>query len=211
MLKSHTFSKYLARHIMKTHSLPKRLPGFTLVELLIVIVIIAVLAAAGLAGGNAALQKARKVTAQSAATTVAGAIEQFYSEYSVLPDPTESATDDNAPYATNQANGTALLGVLSAFEDTLNDRKIRFLNLKEAEGGNRGGIVYNDTGDEVLGLYDPWGQPYYIVLDYNYDERLTFTPQNLSEVTLNGKRVAVYSLGTKTPTDAKRKDLVKTW
>ena len=40
----------------------RRRRGFTLIELLVVIAIIAVLAAAGFAAGNAAINRARKVT-----------------------------------------------------------------------------------------------------------------------------------------------------
>ena len=67
--------------------------GFTLVELLVVIAIIAVLAAAGFGAGNAALQRAREVTAQSAATSIATSVDQFFTEYSALPDPTGAAAD----------------------------------------------------------------------------------------------------------------------
>lgn len=188
--------------------------GFTLVELLVVIVIIAVLATLGFSVGNGALQRARKVTAQSAATNVANAVEQFYSEYHLLPDPSEGATEDNdPPYVTDSGNGVTLLDILSGFEDEQNERKMRFLSVKEADKGNRGGIVYNDAGNQVVGLFDPWGEPYYVVMDYDYDGRLEFAPSSAYsyDAKLNNKRVAVYSLGTDSPSDAKRKDLVKTW
>jgi prepilin-type N-terminal cleavage/methylation domain-containing protein len=189
--------------------------GFTLVELLVVIVIIAILATLGFTVGAGALHKARKVTALSSATNVANAVEQFYSEYHVLPDPTETAEDDNEPaFKTDSAgDGVTLLDILAGFEDEQNERKIRFLSVKEAEKGNRGGIVYNDDGNAVEGLFDPWGEPFYIVLDYNYDGRLEFRPSSAYtyDAKLNNKRVAVYCLGTDTPSDAKRKDLVKTW
>ncbi|MES2983488.1 MAG: type II secretion system protein [Verrucomicrobiota bacterium] len=199
---------------MKTPFKKRSQQGFTLVELLVVIVIIAILATLGAGVGISALQKARKVTAQSAATNVANAVEQFYSEYHVLPDPEDGATEDNAPYRSDTGEGITLLEILAAFEDEQNERKMQFLNLKEADNGKkRDGIVYNGTGDAVVGLYDPWGEPYYFVIDYDYDGRLEFTPSTAYtyNAKLNNKRVAVYSLGTDSPTDAKRKDLVKTW
>jgi prepilin-type N-terminal cleavage/methylation domain-containing protein len=190
--------------------------GFTLVELLVVIVIIAILSTIGFSVGLGALHKARRVTAQAAAMNVANAVEHFYSEYNLLPDPADGATEDNgaSPYVTDSGNGVTLLDILAGFEDVQNGRKLRFLGVKESDNGKRGGIVYNGTGDKVVGLFDPWGQPYYIVLDYDYDGRLelnisldgsTYAPK------LNNKNVAVYSLGTETPSDAKRKDLIKTW
>jgi prepilin-type N-terminal cleavage/methylation domain-containing protein len=193
--------------------------GFTLVELLVVIVIIAVLSALGFAVGTGALQKARMVTAQSSATNVANAVEAFYSEYHLLPDPTGASADNSSsPYETvDDSNGTDLLDILAGFEDDTddmqNDRKVKFLSVKEAENPKKGGIVYNSTGDKVVGIYDSWGQPFFLVLDYDYDGRLVFTPSSkyTYDAKLNNKRVAVYSLGTNSPDDAKRKDLVKTW
>lgn len=199
---------------MKSPTNNRNPQGFTLVELLVVIVIIAVLATLGFSVGNGALQRARKVTAQSAAANVANAVEQFYSEYHLLPDPADGSTEDNnPPYTTDSGDGITLLEILSGFEDEQNERKMRFLSVKESDKGNRGGIVYNDSGDEIVGLFDPWGEPYYIVLDYDYDGRLEFTPSSAYsyDAKLNNKRVAVYSLGTDSPSDAKRKDLVTTW
>ncbi len=114
---------------MKTPSFAHSKKGFTLIELLVVIAIIAVLAAAGFAGGAAALEKARKVTAQAAATSVATAIDQFYSEYSSLP-------SGSGTLKTDVGDGVILLNILAGLEegtDIENERKIRFLSLKDAK------------------------------------------------------------------------------
>jgi type II secretory pathway pseudopilin PulG len=180
-------------------------------------VIIAVLSSLGFAVATTALQNARKVTALSAATNIANGVEQFYSEYNLLPDPTGATEDNTPPYLTDSGDGVDLLDILAGFEEDSdemqNDRKVRFLSVREAEKGNRNGVVYNGTGDKVEGLYDPWGQPYYIVVDYDYDKRLEFSPSAAYTYVakLNNKNVAVYSLGTDSPIDAKRKHLVKTW
>jgi len=204
---------------MKIQIKQPRHRGFTLVELLVVIVIIAILSTLGFGVGIGALQRARMVTAQSSATNVANAVEAFYSEYHLLPDPAGASADNSSsPYETvDDSNGTDLLDILAGFEDDpndmQNDRKVKFLSVKEAENPKKGGIVYNATGDKVVGIYDSWGQPFFIVLDYDYDGRLLFNPSSkyTYEAKLNNKRVAVYSLGTDSPDDAKRKDLVKTW
>jgi len=200
---------------MKNPSVSHSKKGFTLIELLVVIAIIAVLAAAGFAGGTAAMNKAKKLSAQAAATSVVTAIDQFYSEYSSLPGVTGALTTDSV-------EGVKLLNILASREISTtieNERKIRFLTLKEAKNGTRDGVVYDSAGNQITGLFDPWGRPYNIVLDNGsggdtaaYDERLTVTPGNgILAVTLNGRRAAVYSLGVRNAGDANASTLVKTW
>jgi prepilin-type N-terminal cleavage/methylation domain-containing protein len=195
---------------MKTPSKPFSRKGFTLVELLVVIAIIAVLASAGFAVGPAMMNRAKKLSAQATATNIANAVEQFYTEYSALPDPVSNSAD--AEFATDVA---PLLDILAGGSLTKsieqNPRKIRFLSVKEAKNGMDGALY---TGTAISKILDPWGQPFYIRLDYDYDEKLEFTPPTTppsTKVTLNGRRVAVYSLGVKPPATANAKTLVKSW
>jgi prepilin-type N-terminal cleavage/methylation domain-containing protein len=192
---------------MKTPSKPSSRKGFTLIELLVVIAIIAVLASAGFAVGPAMMNRAKKLSAQATATNIANAVEQFYTEYSVLPDP-----DSNSAEAQFATDASPLLDILAGGSETIsieqNPRKIRFLSVKEAKNGMDGAVYTGTAIDKIL---DPWGQPFYIRLDYDYDEKLEFTPPRSTKVTLNGRRVAVYSLGVKVPADSNAKTLVKTW
>lgn len=197
---------------MKTLKFIQSQKGFTLVELLVVIAIIAALAASGFAIGPAMMNKARKVSALAGATALNSAVEQFYSEYSALPDGASSSSDVDATVNTTSAQGAELLNILSGLgNNSQNSRKIRFLNAKEAKN-NRDGIVYNSGGTTAIqAMYDPWGQPYLLHFDYDYDETLTFTPTGSDQVKLNQRRLAVYSLGVDNPARATAKDLVKTW
>jgi prepilin-type N-terminal cleavage/methylation domain-containing protein len=201
---------------MKTPSRPISRKGFTLIELLVVIAIIAVLAAAGFAVGPAMMNRAKKVSAQAGAASIATAVEQFYTEYSALPDPIGTSSSDNVSgsppgFSTNDTNGRKLLEILAGIDSgDQNPRKIRFLSTKEAKNG-RDGIKYSDNGNSIEGMYDPWGRPFYIILDYGYDERLSFTPQVPPAVNLNGRKVAVYSLGVQNPPEANARTLVKSW
>lgn len=192
---------------MKTPLKPISRKGFTLIELLVVIAIIAVLAAAGFSVGPAMMNRAKKVSAQASATALAGAVEQFYTEYSALPDPGSNSTD--AEFNTS-ASGNALLRILSGenFNDQ-NPRQIRFLTAKQAKNG-MDGMIY--VSGNVSSMLDPWGQPFYIRLDYDYNESLTVDPSGTApSVTLPGRRVAVYSLGVRDLPQASAKTLVKSW
>jgi len=188
--------------------------GFTLIELLVVIAIIAVLAAAGFAGGIAAMNKAKKVSAQSVATSIATSVEQFYTEYSALPDVGTASGDATALSTDTGGDGVKVLNILAGQESIAspqNARKIRFFSAKEAKG-NRDGAKYVGTSNEFAGLFDPWGKPYFIELDANYDHTLTFKPNTkTSSFTLRGRKVAVYSLGVADSGDTADNKLAKSW
>ena len=194
---------------MKKPSEKSNRRGFTLIELLVVIAIIAVLAAAGFAGGVAAMNRAKRLTAQNAASSVALAVNNFYSDNTALPDPGTNSTD--AEFDTKTGSGITLLEILAGVDSgDQNAKKVRYLNVSEGKNG-RGGIEYSTDGKSIKGMYDPFGQPYYIMLDYDYDERLTVKPQGSPQVILNGRRVAVYSLGVQDAGQAKANTLAKSW
>lgn len=191
----------------------RRQHGFTLVELLVVIAIIAVLAAAGFAAGNAAIQKAKKVTALSSATALESAVNNFFNEYNYMP---QEGTSDSTVNTKNGGEGVKLLTVLLGLEpssgaNTLNTRAVKFLSAKEGKSG-KNGLIYNTNGTSVSGLYDPWGGGFYVMLDLDFDEKLNTNVSGVTTV-LNGRRVAVWSLGADgvSGTGGKAGDDVKTF
>jgi prepilin-type N-terminal cleavage/methylation domain-containing protein len=194
--------------------------GFTLVELLVVIAIIAVLAAAGFAAGNKAMNSARKTTAQASATSLQQAINSFYNDNGSLPDVgTGGGGGQDTQVRTDGGDGVLLLQVLLGKEpasgggggvggQVQNTRGVKYLEVKEAkQGRRRDGLAYGNDQRSIIGLYDPWGTPYTVVLDTSYDDTLEF---NLGgPVRLNGRRVAVYSPGS--DRNLGTKEDVKTW
>ena len=195
---------------------PNRRPqGFTLIELLVVIAIIAVLAGGGFAAGNMAIQKARKTTAMATCVALESAVNNFYTEYGTMP--MAGLTGNTDPAAIETDNNT-LLNVLLGLEpastaNPLNPRKIKFLSVKQGKN-NKDGLIYDTTGRNLLSLVDPWGGPYFVQLDGDYDEKVEPKPNASPRVTLNGRRVAAWSNGADAApngTGGRATDDVRTW
>ena len=200
---------------MKTPT-SRRQGGFTLVELLVVIAIIAVLAGAGFAAGSAAIQRAKKVTALATVVGLESSVNAFYTEYGSIP----ATVTQDTELSTAATEGKALLTVLLGLEPTtgtpLNPRAIKFFSAREGKAkgttGGTGGLVYSGTsGTTIQGLYDPWGGPYKIMLDGDYDEKIITAPTNGGGATLNGRRVAAWSEGADYNGAKKSADDVKNW
>lgn len=202
---------------MKILALRRHHQGFTLVELLVVIAIIAILAAAGFAAANAAIQKAKRTTCLATATSLEQAVINFSTEYGSMP--TNQASDE-PPFDTSTGTGIDLLKVLLGKETTsppMNIRGVSFLNVKEGKKvGNRGinGMIYSNN--LPVGLYDPWGNGYLVLIDSDADSDETVNPPLVGDDSSSRealqKRVAIWSAGAdKKVGGSYKKDDVKTW
>lgn len=193
---------------------PSSARGFTLVELLVVIAIIAILASAGFAVGNKAFQSARKAMALKVCAGIELGVNNFYTEYSSLP--TAETDDTDPPLMTDTGTGLDFVRVLLANEPAtgtiMNTKGIKFLEVKEGKA-DKDGLIYNTAGTEVQGLFDPWGGPYHVILDANYDEKIAVQPKAAAlPKNLNGRRVAVWSNGADgVDSTGKVMDDVTTW
>ncbi len=177
---------------MKNQSF-RRNRGFTLVELLVVIAIIAVLASAGFAAGNAAIQKARKTTALATATSIESAVNNFYTEYGSMP--ADGEADKVIDTKTDREFLKTLLGMTESANPPRNSRAVKFLNVREGKS-NKNGLIYAPSGNDVTGLFDPWGGSFQVMLDLDYNEQIQVQPKGSNTgKTLNGRRVAAWSDG----------------
>lgn len=174
--------------------------GFTLVELLVVIAIIAILASASFVVANQAIQKAHHMACLAAATAVEKAVTDFANEYGSTP----TSGDEDETFETDKATGVNLMTILMGKETIatpLNARGLNLLTVKEGKKvGTAGtkGIIYN-ADDTILGLYDAWGNGYYVMIDSDGDDDETVNPPIVGKDSLTRgvlhRRVAVWSAG----------------
>ena len=166
-----------------------RARGFTLIELLVVIAIIAILAAMLLPAVNAAKIAAQKAKAKTEIADIVNAINAYDMDYGRFPvSPAAQAaagTNDftyggtfngysftigTAGYNTN----TEVMAILMDITDTTvtavnqnhqkNPKQVKYLSPKRASDKS-----YPGVGPDLV-YRDPWGNPYVITMDLNYNE-----------------------------------------
>jgi len=165
--------------------------GFTLIELLTVIAIIAILMGLLLPALNAAKNAAKKAQAKNDLTQFVSAVKNFYTEYGAYPiDPAaEAGTPKDIEYGyTGETHNQDIVNVLRAdtnSADTLtsgstpisvNTREVVYLDVplvKDNTSPKSGLSTASTQGSYQNGKggdwYDPWGSPYIIAIDGNYD------------------------------------------
>ena len=146
------------------------------------------------------------IKALAVSTELEQAIQRFHDDHGVLP--IEVGADMTIDC--NSAKGMELLRVLMNQEESPSPRNaigIKYLNVKQGNH-NRDGLIWNDLGTEVLGLYDPWGGSYMIALDGDGNGEITVQPKAQKERRTLHRRVAVWSDGQD---PQKAKDDVTTW
>jgi prepilin-type N-terminal cleavage/methylation domain-containing protein len=150
--------------------------AFTLIELLVVIAIIAILAGLGFAGLQGAMESGRKAQARNDVQQIAAAIRAFELEFGRQPD---NQTSSEQWISDNSTVIKALMGE----DNGLNPKGIRFLEAKKAKGTPpKGGI---DEASKTF--YDPWGEPYFIKLNTDYDNVLEYYGDNYVAVIVGSK------------------------
>lgn len=213
---------------------------FSLVELLTVIAIIAILAGILIPTVGAIKESGRATQALTEAKGIHLAITSFYNDHKYLPskDASNGTTNDivywgSAAAATPVANAATAISELATLDTTylqLFDRicytdytdatkaataDAKSFNKKKKKYMNAAPSYFGAASSTTNGYRDPWGRPYIIYLDTNYDEKI----ENIgSKFGVTGNvitdRVAVISLGKNTETAVNKveaEDLCTSW
>jgi prepilin-type N-terminal cleavage/methylation domain-containing protein len=175
----------------------RRSRAFTLIELIVVIAIIAILIGLLFPAFRAVQDQAKRTQAKNDLTQIVNAVNAYYTDYGKYP----LAINDN-PISPDNSGLMYTLRADSAnannnpnLNNTTNPRVIVFINPPYVKvdtiGNRRSGVSVTDGR-----YYDPWGTPYAIKIDGNYDNQLP-NPYSLNAgpATL-GTGVIAWSFGT---------------
>jgi prepilin-type N-terminal cleavage/methylation domain-containing protein len=157
-----------------TRSLGRRIVAFTLIELLIVITIIAVLIGISFPAYQGIQERAKKVQAQNDLTQMVTGINAFYTEYGQYPcsaQPGDDSRDFFGGDDTTQAKlFTDLRGIQGLTDTALNPRVIAYVQPPVSKA-----LTHADAKSGICRdghWHDPWGSPYRIKMDNNYNNQI---------------------------------------
>lgn len=168
---------------MKTHSAELRREGFTLLEILVVISIIAVLTGLLFPGIQGAFINAKKTQALAAVRDITTGLKQYQVDYGRFPVPAGQAVED----VLDLDSGSAVLKVLLGENpQRLNPKAERYIEPKIGKAG-AGGLI--GAGADYS-LVDPWGQPYHVIMDLNYDGHIANPDEQNEDTAIAGEALA---------------------
>lgn len=178
----------------------RHISAFTLIELLAVVVIIGVLMAIVFPAIIRAITDSEKVSVRQEVSAIERSISKFMTKYGSYPidykvfaatttDVMLGGNDTSLAntHIINNLTGTNVAANVIGINGNPgmnNPEKERFMEFTEERYDRRKHYI------------DIWGQPYYIVIDFNNDNNLNFTlPNGGGPVVLKGRKAAVWSEG----------------
>jgi prepilin-type N-terminal cleavage/methylation domain-containing protein len=148
----------------RTRALPGKKRAFTLIEVIVVIAIVAILIGLLFPAFRAVQNQAKQTQAKNDLTQIVNAVNAYYTDYGKYP----LVTSDTIYGPAANPNNTLLNELRATAAQTQNPRLIVFISpayVKNDTAGNRRSGVSPTTNQH----YDPWGQPYNVEIDGNYD------------------------------------------
>ena len=170
----------------------RRRCAFTLIELLVVIAIIAILIGLLFPAFKAVQNQAKQAQAKNDLTQIVNAVNAFYTEYGKYPLPSSTTTDfiygpgGNSSPPSNAELFYTLRGVNAGTmnaNNAANPRIIVFINppYVKNQTNPRSGIAtqaatINCFSVAIGDFVDPWGTPYDVEIDGDYNNQITTNP-----------------------------------
>jgi len=168
--------------VMQRHSDEQ---AFTLIELMTVIAVVAILFGIAFPAYISVMERARKTEAQNSEQQIVTAVNAYYTEYGKYPIPAGTTTDTiYGPGGTFTSdvlfdvlrNNTNPSGPNLATVTSLNPRQIVFIQPRTSKLSNPAKSGIGSTGAELGVWFDPWGSPYRVKIDGDYNNQLTTNP-----------------------------------
>ena len=170
---------------------PHHANAFTLIELLVVIAIIAILVGLLFPAFKAVQNQARQTQAKNDLSQIVNAVNAFYTDYGKYPISTTSDTTFGPGGAANNALFNELQGCPTtgawpptcSANSTLNTRQIVFMSppaVKSPTNPRSGiatqAVTINCFPVAIGEFVDPWGTPYNVKIDGDYNNQITTNP-----------------------------------
>lgn len=175
--------------------------GFTLIELLVVIAILATLAGISTPIIMGQMDAAKESAARKTCMDIVEGATRFRTDYGVLPyraNKTVEPSEENnyqVSLITADEKDADMLAILTNREDVDDEERMNINKdyyIRSDEQDKKVDGLYVDPSSGVLGLYDPWGKPYYVLMcEENEGCTDPFTGKQL-----RGKNCIAYSLGS---------------
>jgi prepilin-type N-terminal cleavage/methylation domain-containing protein len=148
----------------------RRSHAFTLIELLVVITIIVVLMGLLFPAFRGVQDQAKRTQAKNDLTQIVTAVNAYFTEYGKYPLPA-GATNDTI-YGAGVPNVAVLSELRGLSGSPLNPKQIAFISPPDVKdpAHPRGGI--GGTADRPGEYFDPWGTPYLIEIDGDYEGKV---------------------------------------
>jgi prepilin-type N-terminal cleavage/methylation domain-containing protein len=164
--------------------------AFTLIELLVVVAIIAILVGLLFPAFKAVQNQARQTQAKNDLTQIVNAVNAFYTEYGKYPVPSTAPAGSDIVFTAalgglpsygndwllNELRGCPTAGggpACSANGPTNNTRQIVYLSPPTVKDPNNPRSGIGTTGISTGRYFDPWGSPYNVEFDSDYNNQLT--------------------------------------